>query len=406
MSPQEEKKENTAERDQSNKQNTTANNAKESFFARSKRTFPRSSLSDDDSDDADDREESHVQPKRTRTGPIFGSKVVSNTAQAEVNLQHRETITLPVLRILPSLGGRELRFPITPQSTLVELRDFILFSLSIPHFQQVLSFKQAETDRTVSLSSFPEATLLANIRGLIDEVTGYTQPLSLSFKMSSGMDFSPFGNEDFASASETDDSGNSGVYEFDSASNAPGSELASSLASLIPLPPETPPSARVLVRSLSKASASNSNMPTLWEVYLPESNVKMLVSAVINIERKTPPEPTAEPVNESKVEPEAPIKKVPQIVITPPEKESIVAQELDSLKLASNPVQPEPKPYCAKCRLRCRPALRFICKCGLTFCQTHRYPDQHACTFDHRAAGVASLEASNPKIVKDKVGSL
>ena len=206
-------------------------------------------------------------------------------------------------------------------------------------------------------------------------------------------------------------------FEFDSAAAGPGSELAASLASLIPLPPGTPPNSRVLVRSVSKASATNSNMPTLWEVYLPDSNIKMLVSAVINIQQR--PVGSAETTNaeSSSAVPAQPahMPSVPKIVITPSssdeESEDSVMARMDSLKLASPvaasvPAAPEPKPYCAQCRIRCRPALRFICKCGLTFCQTHRYPDKHACTFDHRAAGLASIQASNPKIVKDKVENI
>jgi len=29
----------------------------------------------------------------------------------------------------------------------------------------------------------------------------------------------------------------------------------------------------------------------------------------------------------------------------------------------------------------------FVCECGYSFCATHRYAEDHACTFDHRARG-------------------
>lgn len=391
-----------------------------SFFARSKRNFPSSRLSDSESDADDAMPESGKKIKSSHA--VFGTKAVRPGVVEE------STIQLPVLRIQPSLGGgKEIRFPITPRATLIELKDFILFSLNIPHFQQVLTFKSPVNEKRVNLATFPETVLLSEIPGLIDEVTGYSAPLTLSFKMSSGLDLTPYGD---VIDSESEDLSAS-AFEFDSASNSPGSELAASLAALIPLPPGTPANARVLVRSVSKASASNSNLPTLWEVFLPESNIKMLVSAVINIQKRDAAPIEAAKDAEAKAsteanppspaEPAEPFQltqsNVPKIVITAPEEgenevdEESVMAKMDSLKLASSPAPTptpaaEPKPYCAQCKVRCRPALRFICKCGLTFCQTHRYPDKHACSFDHRAAGLASIQASNPKVVRDKIENI
>jgi hypothetical protein len=387
-----------------------------SFVARSKRNFPSSLLSDSGSD-ADDAIPEPGKKVKTTSHAIFGTKATRPPEEG--------TIQLPVLRIQPSLGGgKEIRFPITPRATLIELKDFILFSLNIPHFQQVLTFKSPVDEKRVSLAAFPETVLLSEIPGLIDEVTGYAALITLSFKMSSGLDLTPYG--DVIDSESEDFSAN--AFEFDSASAGPGSELAASLAALIPLPPGTPANTRVLVRSVSKASASNSNLPTLWEVYLPESNIKMLVSAVINIQKRETESQAKEQMSVAPEQQEAdndinftqaqtserPFQltqsKVPKIVITAPEEEraqdaeSVMAQ-MDSLKLASSPT-PEPKPFCAHCKVRCRPALRFVCKCGSTFCQTHRYPDKHTCTFDHRAAGLASIQASNPKIVRGKIENI
>jgi predicted nucleic acid binding AN1-type Zn finger protein len=36
------------------------------------------------------------------------------------------------------------------------------------------------------------------------------------------------------------------------------------------------------------------------------------------------------------------------------------------------------------------------CRCGFVFCGSHRYADQHACTFDYKAADRAELARRNP----------
>ncbi len=48
--------------------------------------------------------------------------------------------------------------------------------------------------------------------------------------------------------------------------------------------------------------------------------------------------------------------------------------------------------------------LGFDCRCGQKFCATHRYPDTHQCTFDHRGAAKAVLNASLQSCVADKLG--
>ncbi len=48
--------------------------------------------------------------------------------------------------------------------------------------------------------------------------------------------------------------------------------------------------------------------------------------------------------------------------------------------------------------------LGFDCRCGMQFCGTHRYPDTHKCTYDHRAASKAVLTAALQSCVADKMG--
>ena len=42
------------------------------------------------------------------------------------------------------------------------------------------------------------------------------------------------------------------------------------------------------------------------------------------------------------------------------------------------------------------------CKCKERYCMTHRMPEDHACSFDYKAAGKSLLEQSNPKVIGQK----
>ncbi|TKY55401.1 Zinc finger A20 and AN1 domain-containing stress-associated protein 7 [Spatholobus suberectus] len=45
----------------------------------------------------------------------------------------------------------------------------------------------------------------------------------------------------------------------------------------------------------------------------------------------------------------------------------------------------------------------FVCKCGTTFCGTHRYPEKHQCSYDFKAAGREAIAKENPVVKADKV---
>ncbi|KAK4487454.1 hypothetical protein RD792_005911 [Penstemon davidsonii] len=47
--------------------------------------------------------------------------------------------------------------------------------------------------------------------------------------------------------------------------------------------------------------------------------------------------------------------------------------------------------------------LRFECRCGGTFCGSHRYPETHPCTFDFKAAGKIAIQKENPNCIADKI---
>ncbi|XP_058104681.1 zinc finger A20 and AN1 domain-containing stress-associated protein 1-like [Magnolia sinica] len=66
--------------------------------------------------------------------------------------------------------------------------------------------------------------------------------------------------------------------------------------------------------------------------------------------------------------------------------------------------QPESgaKSRCSNCKKRVG-LTGFKCRCGSTFCGAHRYPEEHGCSFDFKAAGRDAIARSNPLVKADKV---
>ncbi|KAJ4747659.1 Zinc finger A20 and AN1 domain stress-associated protein [Rhynchospora pubera] len=77
-----------------------------------------------------------------------------------------------------------------------------------------------------------------------------------------------------------------------------------------------------------------------------------------------------------------------------------------SVQEAAAETVPEPVPVpanrCGTCRKKVG-LTGFKCKCGITFCGTHRYPEQHDCGFDYKATGRDALARANPVIKADKL---
>ncbi|XP_060207213.1 zinc finger A20 and AN1 domain-containing stress-associated protein 1 [Lycium barbarum] len=57
---------------------------------------------------------------------------------------------------------------------------------------------------------------------------------------------------------------------------------------------------------------------------------------------------------------------------------------------------------CLTCRKKVG-VVGFKCRCGSTFCGTHRYPEQHDCTFDFKSKGREEIAKANPVIKADKI---
>ncbi|KAK6775323.1 hypothetical protein RDI58_026324 [Solanum bulbocastanum] len=57
---------------------------------------------------------------------------------------------------------------------------------------------------------------------------------------------------------------------------------------------------------------------------------------------------------------------------------------------------------CATCRKRVG-LTGFKCRCGVTFCGSHRYPEHHDCTFDYKSMGKVKIAMANPLVKAEKL---
>jgi predicted nucleic acid binding AN1-type Zn finger protein len=57
---------------------------------------------------------------------------------------------------------------------------------------------------------------------------------------------------------------------------------------------------------------------------------------------------------------------------------------------------------CLVCRKRVG-LTGFKCRCGTTFCGTHRYPEKHACPFDFKKLGREEIARDNPVVKGEKL---
>ncbi|PIN00993.1 putative Zn-finger protein [Handroanthus impetiginosus] len=64
--------------------------------------------------------------------------------------------------------------------------------------------------------------------------------------------------------------------------------------------------------------------------------------------------------------------------------------------------QQEAPSRCFTCRKRVG-LVGFRCRCGSTFCGTHRYPEEHGCGFDFKAVGREAIARANPVVKAEKL---
>lgn len=57
---------------------------------------------------------------------------------------------------------------------------------------------------------------------------------------------------------------------------------------------------------------------------------------------------------------------------------------------------------CSVCRKRVG-LTGFKCRCDVTFCGVHRYPEKHGCTFDFKKIGREEIARANPLVKAEKL---
>jgi hypothetical protein len=64
--------------------------------------------------------------------------------------------------------------------------------------------------------------------------------------------------------------------------------------------------------------------------------------------------------------------------------------------------QKKKKNRCTKCKVNVG-VIGFPCRCGGTFCSSHRYANEHECTFDYKEHGAEEIRKNNPQVIGEKV---
>ncbi|KAK4478728.1 hypothetical protein RD792_014226 [Penstemon davidsonii] len=60
---------------------------------------------------------------------------------------------------------------------------------------------------------------------------------------------------------------------------------------------------------------------------------------------------------------------------------------------------------CSTCRKKVG-LTGFRCRCGITFCGNHRYPEKHGCSFDFKTMGKEAIAKANPVVKAEKLDKI
>ncbi|CAH8333072.1 unnamed protein product [Eruca vesicaria subsp. sativa] len=84
-----------------------------------------------------------------------------------------------------------------------------------------------------------------------------------------------------------------------------------------------------------------------------------------------------------------------------PATEKLIPATITTAKEEEQPPPQRPN-RCTVCRKRVG-LTGFMCRCGTTFCGTHRYPEVHGCTFDFKSVGREEIAKANPLVIAAKL---
>ncbi|KAF8095716.1 hypothetical protein N665_0324s0014 [Sinapis alba] len=98
-------------------------------------------------------------------------------------------------------------------------------------------------------------------------------------------------------------------------------------------------------------------------------------------------------------EPKHPLETKPVSVVVTAEPSSVPAAAGQDEAEPTKPARPN---KCFSCNKKVG-VMGFKCKCGSTFCGSHRYPEKHECSFDFKEVGRGAILKANPVVKADKV---
>ncbi|KAI6669831.1 hypothetical protein NL676_004716 [Syzygium grande] len=118
-------------------------------------------------------------------------------------------------------------------------------------------------------------------------------------------------------------------------------------------------------------------------------------TAKLALDQTSAPAPVPAPASAASISaaPAAAISAAPAAAPSPP---AAGGSEAAPAAAAAGPSR------CAACRRRVG-LTGFRCRCGVTFCGSHRYPEQHGCDFDFKAMGREQISKANPVVVAEKL---
>lgn len=134
-----------------------------------------------------------------------------------------------------------------------------------------------------------------------------------------------------------------------------------------------------------------------------EASAKMAVE--ISLSAPNPAQPSsaeADAVPSASVP--APAAAVPPLSLNQ-EGPSSPIQTVPPASAAAAPVLAARPGRCTACNKRVG-LMGFRCRCGEAFCGSHRYPEQHGCTFDFKSAGREAIARANPVVKADKLDKI
>ncbi|TMW65565.1 hypothetical protein Poli38472_008207 [Pythium oligandrum] len=85
----------------------------------------------------------------------------------------------------------------------------------------------------------------------------------------------------------------------------------------------------------------------------------------------------------------------------------VKAPEAITVEKETTPAYPvqKNKRRCWECKAKV-PLTAVTCRCDYTFCNKHRYAEEHNCRFNFKTAGKRKLEEENPRVVPAKVARI